>query len=165
MTWRSAGDVAQLYSLSEASVQILSDLFSTSLSILNGEREFVNILQKMVEDICLQSVTSSAVTNVLGLTSVNDPISLGAIASRIKMTEKRGIMAEFENSLSLIQFSIKLDILQEARGMNSSKVILQEMTPGGSLWSNEGIAICTDSQAKNWRQCGCQLAAFVGAGK
>ena len=80
MTWHSAGDVAQRYSLSESSVQLLSDLYSTSLSILNGEWEFVHILQMMVQDIYWQSVTSSAGTNRLGLTTVDNSNSLGAIA-------------------------------------------------------------------------------------
>ena len=134
MTWRSAGDVAQGYSLSESSVQLLSDLYSTSLSILNGEREFVHILQTMVQDIYQQSVTSSAGTNALGLTTVNNSNSLGAIAWRIQNTEKKGIMLEYQNALSLIQFVIKLDVLQEARQVNSSiDIIREERKPGESL--------------------------------
>ena len=142
MTWRSAGDVAQQHSLSESSVQLLSDLFSTSLSILNEERDYVNILQTMVQDIYRQSVTaSSAGMNVLGLISINDPISLGSIAWRIKKTDKKGIMSEYENALWLIQFAIKLDVLREERGVNSTvDVIRTEMEHGGSLWSDEGMS-------------------------
>jgi hypothetical protein len=170
MTWRSAGDVAQGYSLSESSVQLLSDLYSTSLSILNGEREFVHILQTMVQDIYRQSVTSesSAGRNGLGLrlTTGDNSNSLGAIAWRIQNTEKKGIMLEYLNALSLIQFVIKLDVLREARQVNSSiDVIREERKPGGSLWSDEGIPVCSESQVKDWRQCGSQLAEFAGAGK
>jgi hypothetical protein len=166
LTWRSAGDVAQQYSLSEPSVQLLSDLFSTSLSILNGERAFVDILQTMVRNIYQQSVTASTGTNVLGLTCANNPISLGAIAYHIKRTDKKGIMLEYDLALSFIQFAIKLDVLREERGVNSTMdVIRKEMECGGSLWSDEGIAICSEFQARDWRQCGYQLAEFAGAGK
>lgn len=166
MTWRSAGDVAQQYSLSEQSVELLSDLFSASLSILNGEREFVDILQTMVRDIYHQSVTSSAGINLLGSMTVNNRISLGAIASRIMKGDIKGIILEYENTLSLIQFVIKLDVLCEARGLNSTMdVIREEMKPGGSLWGDEGKPICSESQVKVWRQCGYQLAEFAGAGK
>lgn len=166
MNWRSDGDVAQRYSLSEPMVQLLSDLFSTSLSILNGEREFVDILQTMVQDVYRQSVTSSAGTNVLGQVTVNDPISLGVIAGRIKKSNKTGIMLEYESSLSLIQFIVKLDVLRETRGVNSTMdIIREEMKPGGSLGSDEGKPIFSESQVKDWRQCGYQLAEFAGAGK
>ena len=166
MTWHSAGDVTQGYSLSESSVQLLSDLYSTSLSILNGEQEFVHILQTMVQDIYQQSVTSSAGTNTLGLTTVNNSNSLGAIAWQIQNTEKKGIMLEYQNALSLIQFVIKLDVLWEARQVDSLiDVIHEERKPGGSLWSDEGILVCSESQFKDWQQCGSQLAEFAGAGK
>jgi hypothetical protein len=164
--WRSADDVARQYSLSESSVHLLSDLFSSSLSILNGERDFIEILQTMVKDIYQQSLTSPAGTYVLGQIGGNNQMNLGAIAWTIKRTEKKGIVLEYLNSLSLIQFAIKLDVLREERGVKSIiEVVREEMKPGGSLWSEEGIPICSELQVRDWKQCGYQLAEFAGAGK
>ena len=75
-------------------------------------------------------------------------------------------MVEFENAVSLVQFAVKLDVLRESRGRKSAiDVIREEMEPGGSLWSENGFSICTESQATYWKQYGYQLAQFVGAGK
>ena len=50
--------------------------------------------------------------------------------------------------------------------MNSSiDIICEERKPGGSLWSDEGILVCSESQVKDWQQCGSQLTEFAGAGK
>jgi hypothetical protein len=165
MTWRSAADVAQRFSLTEHSAELLSDLFSTSLSILNGEKDFISILRTVIQDISRQSMTSSA-GNAVDPFSPNSPNSLGGIAWRIGKTDKTGIMLEFENAVSLVQFAVKLDVLREARGAKSIiEVIREEMRPGGSLWSENGLPICTESQAKFWKQSGYLLAEFVGAGK
>ena len=59
-----------------------------------------------------------------------------------------------------------MDVLREARQVNSSiDVIREERKPGGSLWSDEGIPVCSESQVKDWWQCGSQLAEFAKAGK
>ena len=49
MTWRSTADVAQHFSLAEHSVQLLSDLSSTALSILQGTNSRSEIHPDMLQ--------------------------------------------------------------------------------------------------------------------
>src|ERR1700678_2859326 len=128
MTWRSTADVAQHFSLAEHSVQLLSDLSSTALSILNGERDFINILHTMVCEMSWRPTTSSASStrNVPSPFGVGGS-SLGAIVARVKGTEKRGLMLEFEHTITLIQFVIKLDVLSEAEAKSTLDIIREAM--------------------------------------
>ena len=70
-----------------------------------------------------------------------------------------GMELDFGRAITLIQFAIKLDILQAARKMYFSDLIRVEVKAGQELES------CSECQGKCWRAWGSRLLEFAGAGR
>ena len=84
---------------------------------------------------------------------------MGAIARRIRNLEKTGVDLDIETAISLIQFTLKLDIMQEATKKDFKTLIREEIQSGGEMLG------CTERQGKRWRGWGSRLAEFAGAGE
>ena len=69
-----------------------------------------------------------------------------------------GLEWGYQTAINLIQFAIKLDILQATCKKNLMKVIRREMKKGE-------LAGCTERQGKRWMEWGCRFAEFAGAGE
>jgi hypothetical protein len=85
--------------------------------------------------------------------------SLGAIAGRILNLERKGVDIDLETAINLIQFRLKLDILQEKKKKDFTTLIREEIQSGGDLMN------CSERQGKRWRAWGSRLAEFAGAGE
>jgi hypothetical protein len=83
---------------------------------------------------------------------------LREIATRIQNLEKKGIDLEFETVINLIQFALKLDILQQETKKDFKTLIKDEIHSGG-------LVGYTERQGKRWRAWGFKLVEFAGAGK
>jgi hypothetical protein len=97
--------------------------------------------------------------------SLNSPLSreglegnsLGAIANRIQNLEQLGLNLDFRMVITLIQFIVKLDILQNVRRKDFTALMAEEIQSGGELHG------CSLRQGKRWRTWGTRLAEFAGA--
>jgi hypothetical protein len=142
--WATDADVAYQASLHQDTVQLISKLASTSINILYN-----------------QLVTPSF--SVLRASSIPSDQSrggnsLGEIAGRIRNLEKKGFDLDFEIAISLIQFALKLDVLQEENEKDFKTLVREEIQSGG-------LVGCTERQGKRWRAWGYRLVEFAGAGK
>lgn len=146
--WASDVEVAALASSHIDTIQLISTLAATSVNILNKNPNTPSY--RLIN----HSICSS--TSVLR----SEGNSLGAIASRLRKREEKGDGVNFDIAISLIQFALKLDILQEERNQDFTTLIREEIQSlGGEL------AGYTERQGKRWRAWGTRLVEFVGAGK
>jgi hypothetical protein len=139
-------DVASQESLHLDTIQFLSKLASTSITIL---------YDKLDTPISLRVWSPNSMPSSV---SVPEGHSLGEIASRLRNLEKKGIDIEFETAINLIQFALKLDFLQEKNKKDFKTLIKDEIHSGR-------LVGCTERQGKRWRAWGFKLVEFAGAGK
>jgi hypothetical protein len=144
-TWSSDNELASQTSLYLDTIQLISNLATTSITILN-DNLFATSLK-------LRSPSISSISFLH-----HEGNNLGAIAARIQYLEKKGVDLEFETAINLIQFALKLDILQDERKEDFSALIRKEITGGG-------LVGCSEFQGKRWRAWGTRLVEFVGASK
>lgn len=144
--WATDGDVAIQASLYQDTIQLLSNLAATSVNILNNKLD-------------TPSLMISARNPSTPFSQSCEGNSLGAIAGRIQNLERKGMDRDLETVISLIQFAVKLDILQEASKKDFTNLIRDEVQSGGELFG------CTERQGKRWRAWGTRLVEFAGAGK
>jgi hypothetical protein len=146
--WASDTDVATQTSAYPDTIRLLANLATVSVNILSNNLD-------------TPGLGVGRPSSILSSTSVQplEGNSLGAIASRIRNQEKKGVDLDFQSAISIIQFGLKLDILQEAKKKDFTTLIREEIQSGGEL---DG---CTERQGKRWRAWGSRLAEFAGAGK
>jgi hypothetical protein len=146
--WVTDVEVAAQASSHLDTIQLLSTLASTSINILHN---------KQITPI-LRLGKPSLPSSIPALSYEGN--SLRAIAGRIGKREEKGNELDLDMAISLIQFSLKLDILQDERNKDFATLIREEIQSAGG----ELVAF-TERQGKRWRAWGTRLVEFVGAGK
>lgn len=157
--------MAKHLALNTNTVQLLSSLAVTALQILDNQADIVSTLRHALPIIVSDGYIEGwgmLGTIVLTLPKPNSNTSnsnsLDAIAQCILKCEERGIGLDFEMSINLVRFVLKLEHIQETsqEELYRIEVIRQEGARSGRF---------TEHQGKRWVDWGYWLARFAGAGK